>query len=453
MAVHPFDYQMLGDLFVSPEIRKVFEERAILQAWLDVEAALARSQAQLRIIPVAAAEQIASQARIERFDLETLRRRVGETAHPLVPLIEELARLSGSAGGYVHWGATTQDIIDTGMALCLKRTYEIVRRDLAALIRSLANLAQRHRSTPMAGRTHGQHAAPITFGFKVAVWLSECLRHLDRFDESRPRVLVGQLSGAVGTMAGFGPEGREIQRLALTSLGLAVPDIAWHNARDSIGEFVNLASLIGASLGKFANEIVALQRSEIGEVEEPFAMGKIGSSTMPHKRNPIFSETIVAASRLLRARAGQSTEAIGQLHERDGTMWLGEWVFVPEAACLVASIVAGSLQLMQGLVVHADRMTKNLDALEGLICSEPIMLEIAGSVGRQAAHEIVYNAAMHAVESGGSFRDHLLAVDCVRQQLGSEGVARLTDPTRYLGLAEQFVDEMVMKALKTLAGA
>ncbi|HEU0202862.1 MAG TPA: adenylosuccinate lyase [Burkholderiaceae bacterium] len=457
MSVHLFDYQLLGDLFVTPEVRQHFDERAVLQAWLDVEAALADSEARVGLIPAWAAAEIAAQAQVDRFDLAALQRRVHQTAHPLVPLIEELARSCGQAGAYVHWGATTQDIIDTGMVLCLKRVYALITRDLAALIEVLAELAHRHRSTLMAGRTHGQHAAPITFGFKLAVWLAECLRHLDRLAESRRRALVGQLSGAVGTMAGFGPQAREIQRLALTRLGLAVPDIAWHSARDAVAEFVQVASLIGTSLGKFAHEIVTLQRTEIGEVEEPFATGKVGSSTMPHKRNPIHAETIVATSRLLRSRAALALEAMGQVHERDGTAWLTEWAFVPEAACLAASIVANTLHLVRGLTVHDERMAANAAILGEQLCSEALMLELARTVGRQTAHEIVYEAAMQAAESapagqaGGAFRQRLIADERVRAPLAAHDLDRLTEPARHLGAAEVFVDEIVIKARRAVA--
>ena len=301
MPAHIFDFGLFGDQFSTAELRQIFDEGAMLQNWLDVEAALAEAEAAVGLIPASAAREILAKAKLELLDLDAVKRGLAETVHPLVPLIRELARVAGPAGEYVHWGPTTQDILDTGMSLQLKATYRVVRRDLVALIACLADRAGQHRDSVMAGRTHGQHALPITFGFKVAVWLAECLRHLERLDQSVPRVLVGQLAGAVGTLAGFGPRAREVQRLALERLGLAVPAVAWHTARDGVAEFVALAGLVGATLGKMAGEVAALQRTEVAEVEEPFAHGKVGSSTMPHKRNPAHCERVVAISKLLRA--------------------------------------------------------------------------------------------------------------------------------------------------------
>src|SRR5206468_1660186 len=294
VASHFIDYQLIGDQISTPEMRAVFDERAMLQRWLDVEAALAAAQEELGLIPTGSAAAIARVAKVEALDLETVRRDLAVTAHPIVPIVRELARLAGEAGRWVHWGATTQDIMDTGMVLQLRAAHTILRRDLVALVLALADLAESHRDTVMAGRTHAQQALPITFGFKVATWTAECVRQVERLDDAAPRLFVGELGGAVGTLAGFGPQGEAVQRKALERLGLGVPPIAWHASRDTIAEFVSLLALIGGTLARIANEVVQLQRSEIMELEEPFAHGKVGSSTMPHKRNPTHAERIVA---------------------------------------------------------------------------------------------------------------------------------------------------------------
>ncbi len=382
MASHFIDFTLFGDQFSTPEIRAVFDERTMLQRWLDVEAALAAAQAELALIPASAAEAIARAARVENLDLDAVKRDLAVTAHPIMPIVRELARVAGDAGHWVHWGATTQDIIDTGMVLQVRAAHEILRRDLVALIFELSDLAETHRDTVMAGRTHAQQALPITFGFKVATWIAECVRQVERLDEVAPRLFVGELGGAVGTLAGFGPQGETVQRKALERLGLGVPPIAWHASRDTIAEFVALLALIGGTLARIANEVIQLQRTEIMELEEPFTHGKVGSSTMPHKRNPAHAERIVAIARLLR----------------------------------------------------------------GLLLSEAVMLRLGEVLGRNAAHDLVYDAAMAAFEGGPSFRARLLADPRIARVLPEGELDRLLDPTAYTGLAGAFVDRVVREA-------
>lgn len=446
MASHVIDFQLFGDQFSTPEIRAVFEERAMLQRWLDVEAALARAQAELYLIPSEAAEAIARAARVEKLDLAAVKRDLGITAHPIVPLVRELARAAGEAGRWVHWGATTQDVIDTGMALQIRAAHEILRRDLVALTLGLSDLAARHRDTVMAGRTHAQQALPITFGFKVATWVAECLRQVERLDEAAPRLFVGELAGGVGTLAGFGPQGEAVQRRALERLGLGVPPIAWHASRDTITEFVALLALIGGTLARIANEVLQLQRSEIMELEEPFPHGKVGSSTMPHKRNPAHAERIVAMGRLLRGLAATALETMVAAHERDMSVGRAEWVLVPEAACLAAAAEHWTLVLIRGLRVNAERMKENLHRAGGLVLSEAVMLRLGESLGRNAAHDLVYDAAMAAFEGKGSFRELLLADARIASALPAEEIDRLLEPTSYTGLAGTFVDRIVREA-------
>ena len=446
MASHFIDFQLFGDQFSTPEIRAVFEERTMLQRWLDVEAALAAAQAELHLIPREAAEAIARAARVENLDLDAVKRDLAVTAHPLVPVVRELARAAGDAGRWVHWGATTQDILDTAMVLQVRTAHEILRRDLVALILELSDLAEVHRDTVMAGRTHAQQALPITFGFKVATWIAECVRQVERLDEAAPRLFVGELGGAVGTLAGFGPQGEAVQRKALERLGLGVPPIAWHASRDTIAEFVTLLALIGGTLARIANEVIQLQRSEIMELEEPFTHGKVGSSTMPHKRNPAHAERIVAIGRLLRGHAATALETTVAAHERDMSVGRAERVLVPEAACLAAAAEHWSLVVVRGLRVNGDRMKENLHRTGGLLLSEAVMLRLGEVLGRNVAHDLVYDAAMAAFEGRGSFRDLLLADPRVAGALPEGEIDRLLEPTAYTGLAGTFVDRVVREA-------
>jgi adenylosuccinate lyase len=447
---HVIDFELFGDQFSTPEIRAVFDERAMLQRWLDVEAALAGAQADLGLIPKVAAEVIAHRARVEHLDLAAVKRDLAVTAHPIVPLVRELARVSGEAGRWVHWGATTQDVMDTGLVLQLKAAHAILRRDLVALIGVLAELASRHRDTVMAGRTHAQQALPITFGFKVATWIVEVTRHVERLDAIAPRLLVGQLAGAVGTLAGFGAQGEAVQRGAMRRLGLGVPPIAWHASRDAVAEWVGLLALVGGTLARIANEVIQLQRSEVMELEEPFTHGKVGSSTMPHKRNPAHCERVVAIGRLLRGLAGTALDTMVAAHERDMSAGRAEWALVPEATCLAAAAVHWIVIVARGLSVNVERMTENLDRLGGLLLSEAVMLHLGATLGRSTAHDVVYEAAMAAVEGKRRFQDVLLADARVAAALTPAELERLLDPAGYTGLAGMFVDRVVAEARRLL---
>lgn len=446
MPSHLIDYRLFGDQFSTTEARAIWDERAMLQRWLDVEAALAAAQAELGLIPAAAADAIARGARVDALDLDAVAKDLKLTAHPIVPVVRALERAVGEHGRWVHWGTTTQDIIDTGQTLQMQATARLLRRDLGALADTLGDLAARHRDTVMAGRTHAQQALPITFGFKVAVWLAEVVRQIERLDGAAPRVFVGELAGAVGTLAGFGARALEVQRIALGRLGLAVPPIAWHTARDGVAEYVTLLAMIGGTMARVANEVIQLQRSEIAEVEEPFAHGKVGSSTMPHKRNPAHAERVVAIGRLLRGLAATALETMVAAHERDMSVGRAEWLLVPEASCLAAAAVAWALYIARGLTVNVAQMTANLDRLGGLLLSEPVMLRLGLALGRNAAHEVVYEAAMAAYDGKGTFRDLLLADARVTSALAPEDLDRLLDPAAYTGHAGAYVDRVVSAA-------
>lgn len=438
--------EILQDSFSTPEMRQIFSARNLLQKWLDVEAALARAEAKVGLIPAEAAEEITRQARAENFDLEEIRQGIRETHHPIVPVVRVLTRLCrDNTGEYVHWGATTQDITDTGLMLMLKDVYDLLEKELDELIRVTVSAAQRYRDVVMPGRTHGQHALPITFGYKVAVWASELDRHRQRLRESRPRVLVGQFGGAVGTLAAIGPAGLQVRKLMMEDLGLGEPDITWHAARDRVAEFAGLLGLMAGTLNKIAVEIINLQRTELAEVEEPFHFGKVGSSTMPHKRNPMICEAMQALATMVRQDAGHALAAMVQEHERGWPMLQLELGYLPRMAAGVHSLLRSAIQVIEGLHVYPEHMERNLNMLKGLILSEAVMIELAKTIGRQTAHDVVYRASMRAFEADISLADALAQEEEVTQHLSAEEINALLDPKRYTGLATTFVDEIVAR--------
>jgi adenylosuccinate lyase len=443
MASHVIDSAIFKDLYGTAELRQLFSDKNLLQCWLTVEAALARAEAAVGLIPPEAAAEISQKARVELLDVAVIKQGIDQTTHELVPLVRQLATIcEGKAGHYVHWGATTQDITDTGLILQVKAVHTILLRDLRALAEALQALARRERDTLMPGRTHGQHAPPITFGFKVAVWLAEVQRHITRLQDCASRVLVGQFAGAAGTLASVGEQGLEIQRLMMSELDLGVPEICWHAARDGLAEFVSVLSLIAATMGKIAHEVILLQKSEVAELEEPFQPGKVGSSTMPHKRNPMLCEGILAEARMVRGLLTTVLSAMESEHERDWAAVHIEWACVPEASILAGGSVAHMLRVIKGLIVYRDRMRSNVDQQQGLSLSEAVMLRLGTYIGRQVAHDVVYEASMAAFEQSRPLRDLLLADDRISQHLSATELDEILRPERYAGLCGTFVDRV-----------
>lgn len=440
---HITDSRLYGATFASTEVASVFSDRNRVQRWFDIEAALALAQGELGIIPEEAAEEIARKADAALVDLDAIGREISATAHPLVPAIRALAALcDGDAGEYVHYGATTQDIMDTGLVLLVREAWPLLLADLGAIREKLAAEARTHRGTLMVGRTHGQHALPVTFGYKLAVWVDEIDRHLDRFAEAESRIFVGNITGAVGTLASFGPRGHEMQRRALDRLGLGAPRICWHSARDRIAEIAWLLVQGSGTLGKIANEIYNLQRSEIDEVHEPFHPGKVGSSTMPHKRNPASTELAVALWRLVRGLIVPLTDALFQEHERDASALRVELAAIPELVVYCGALFSRMRAVVENLEPNLERMQANADLLGGLLLSERVMLALGTKVGKQTAHEVVYEIAMAAHETGIGFRESLATDPRVARHLAREEIEELLDPERYLGLTGQIVDEV-----------
>lgn len=442
MPSHVTESRIHGGVYTDPEFAAIFSDSNQVQKWLDVERALALTQAEMGLIPDEAAQEIARRSDVELFDLERLGRENRETGHILVPTIWALAEhCEGHWGEYVHYGVTTQDILDTGLVLQIQEAWELVLARLRSIQTQLLALAQRHKFTPMVARTHGQHALPTTFGYKVAVWVDEIDRHLQRFGEARARMMVGNLTGAVGTMASFGTRGFEVQQRTLERLGLAAPRTSWHCARDRILEVAGLLLQVAVTLGRIANELYHLQRTEIDEVREGGAPGKIGSSTMPHKQNPSTVDLISALSRMIRAQMVALTDAAFHLHERDGTAWRIEWAALPELFVYAGALLARMDELLAGgLDVREQRMRDNLDLLGGRILSERVMLALGARFGKQTAHELVSEVSQQARRHDIPFRQALLEDERLRDSFTPQALEDLLDPVTYAGLAADMVD-------------
>lgn len=445
-ALSLVDSPLFGRSFVADEMRSVMNSEAFVRRCVETEVALATAEARLGLIPEAAAASIASAARTVRFDMIRLARETELVGYPILPIVEQLADACGEAGGYLHWGATTQDIMDTATVLQVRQALDLVERQVNDTIAALRRLAADHRDTPMAGRTHLQQALPITFGYKAAVWLSALERHRERLTQLRPRVLVVQFSGASGTLASLGEKGLAVQSELARILGLATPTITWHAARDGMVEVVQVLALISGSLAKIAFDVSVMMATEIGEVSEPFARHRGASSTMPQKRNPISCEIIIAASKMVRQHSGLMLDAMVHDFERATGSWHLEWAAVPESFALASGALLQASFMLSGLAVHPDRMLANLAISKGLIVAEAVMMALAPLTGRQTAHDLVYAACRRAVESEKPLFDVLVDTQDVAVPLGRERLRTLTDPENYLGSASQMVDRILQPA-------
>lgn len=444
MPAHVIDSIFFKDLFGSAAMRAVFDDLNLLQKWLDYEAALARAEAAAGLIPAEAAAEITRAAQAGHMDTDAIKRGVDKTVHPLVSVIWQLSELcAGDAGRYVHWGATTQDVMDTAIVLQIQEAYPLFESTLNTLIEAAVNLARTYRDTPMAGRTHGQQALPITFGFKVAVWVAELKRHHERLNGCKARVLVGEFGGAVGTLASVSDKGIEINVRLCQELGLGVPEIAWHSARDGLTEFATIITMICATMGKIAHEVIEMQKAEFGEAEEPFEMGKVGSSTMPQKRNPMTCEAILTLARLTRRHAATAVDAMFHEHERDWSSFQMEWAYLPELCVMTHGAMLMTERVLRGLVVYPDNMLRNLNLTNGLLLAERVMLALGTHVGRQHAHDIIYEVAMQSFEQRRPFADLLKQNPAVTAHLAPEMIDALLDPMQYTGLSAAFVDRVI----------
>jgi len=450
MSSGVFDDALVKHLFSTDELRAIFNEKNRVQKWYDFEAALALEQAGMGIIPKEAADEIAANAKVEKVDIEAIGAGIRQIKHPLIPALKAVQKLcKGDTGEYIHFGPTTQDILDTAVVLQIKDAHQIYLRDMKAIGNALVKLAVEHRTTPMTGRSHGVHALPITFGHKAAIWLSEMGRNYERLRQLESRFFVGGMVGAVGTQASYGDRAKELEQKVMKRLGLGVADINWQPARDRFAEYVSVLGIISGTLGKIANEIVNLEHTEIGEVFEPFSEGKVGSSTMPHKRNPSSCEAVVGVSRAIRYNVALMLDCMIIEHERDGSSWRGDWKAIPESCLMIGAMLASMKYVLEGLHIDVKRMRTNLDMLGGFLLSERVMFELSDKVGKQPAHDLVYEASMHGIENGISFEKALMENAQVRAALSVDALRKVLDPTTYIGRAPEIVDEVVVAQRKS----
>ena len=438
-----FDSFYFKDRFGTRAMRDIWSDRATIARWLQVESALAAVEAELGLVPEKAAREIGRKARVENLDLRSMKRDFDRTWNPVVPLLDELRKkLSPAARGVLHWGATSKNIFDTGLVLQVKDSCDVLQSRLWTVTDRLAAIAEEHRHTLMAGRTHGQHAIPVTFGFKAAAWLDEILRHEERFAQSRPRILVGEFGGAVGTLAALGGKGLEIQSRLMARLDLGVAAAPVKTAGDRIAEFVLLLCMLSASLGKIAQNLYNLQQTDIDEIQE-CPEGKVGSSAMPHKQNPVASGSVVFLGRLLRANAGPALDYIHAEWEDDHRQGETAWKFVPEVCLLADAQIELTARVLSSLVVKPENMRRNLERASGFICSESLLMQLSGSLGRDRAHEKVKELCDAAREQGRSLSE-IAAEDAeVLRHLSKARIESSLAPEGYLGETQEIVSRVL----------
>ncbi|MFQ5838743.1 MAG: adenylosuccinate lyase [Thermoplasmata archaeon] len=435
----PIDFR-----YGRPQMKAIFSEENRLQKLLQVEVALAEAHAALGNIPAEATKAIAIAVDQGKVRLERVAELEAEVKHDIMALVLALGEVSGDAGEYVHLGATSNDIVDTATALQLKEALPLLEEGLLRLRKSLLSLATEHRGTIMLGRTHGQAAVPITLGLKMAVFALEVHRHLERLREASKRVLVGKMSGAVGTGAAFGDDAIKVQEMVMESLGLAGEEASTQIVgRDRYAEYVALMAGIATSLEKFATEVRNLQRTEIGEVAEAFGSRQVGSSTMAHKENPITSENVCGLARIVRGFVGPAYESVPLWHERDLTNSSAERFILPHVTVLVDDIIHKMAEVFENLRVMEDRMVENLEATKGLVMAEAVMIALTRKgMGRQQAHELVRRLSRKAKEGGRGLKETLLEDENITSLLSEKELEEAMDPRNYLGASGEIVDRV-----------
>ncbi|KPX10154.1 3-carboxy-cis,cis-muconate cycloisomerase [Pseudomonas savastanoi] len=439
--------QLFDAYFMQPEMREIFSDEGRVQGMLDFEAALARAQARVGLIPpeVVADIELSCDARL--FDFDALAIAIGSAGNSAIPLVKalgkQIAASSAEAERYVHMGATSQDVMDSGLILQLRRAIVLLERDLTLLADAMAEQAQRHAGTPLAGRTWLQQATPVTLGMKIAGWLGAVTRHRQRLNEIKPRLLCLQFGGASGSLAALGDQAFSVAEALAGELQLALPEQPWHTQRDRLVEFAGLLGLIAGSLGKLGRDVSLLMQTEVGEVFEPSAPGKGGSSTMPHKRNPVGAAVMISTATRAPGLVATMLAAMPQEHERSLGLWHAEWETLPELCCLVSGSLQQALQVLPGLQVDAERMASNLQSTKGLVLAEAVSISLAQRIGRDAAHHLVEQCCRRAVEQGAHLRQVLGETPQVSEQFSSDELDRLLDPAHYLGQARQWVERAV----------
>ncbi|MBD2839716.1 3-carboxy-cis,cis-muconate cycloisomerase [Pseudomonas sp. JM0905a] len=436
--------QLFDAYFTAPAMRSVFSDQGRVQGMLDFEAALARAEASVGLIPADSVAPIEAACNAELYDFAALAQAITSAGNSAIPLVKALgkrvAAQSSEAERYVHLGATSQDAMDSGLVLQLRAATELLEQDLAGLAEALAVQAERFADTPLAGRTWLQQATPVTLGMKLAGVLGAVTRHRQRLAELKPRLFCLQFGGASGSLAALGDQAWPVAEALARELDLNLPDLPWHTQRDRLVEFASLLGLIAGSLGKLGRDLSLLMQTEAGEVFEPSAPGKGGSSTMPHKRNPVSAAVLIGAATRAPGLVSTMFAAMPQEHERSLGLWHAEWETLPELCCLVSGALQQALLVVPGLEVDAARMRRNLDLTQGLVLAEAVSIALAQRIGRDAAHHLVEQCCRQAVKERAHLRAVLGANAEVSAQLSAAELDRLLDPAHYLGQARRWVD-------------
>lgn len=439
--------QLFDAYFTAPAMRAIFCDHGRVQGMLDFEAALARAEAHVGLIPAEAVAPIEAACKAELYDFSALAVAIGSAGNSAIPLVKALgkkiAASAAEAERFVHLGATSQDVMDTGLVLQLRAAIALLEQDLTELADALAAQAQRHADTPLAGRTWLQHATPVTLGMKLAGMLGAVTRHRQRLAELKPRLLVLQFGGASGSLAALGEQAMPISEALAAELQLHLPEQPWHTQRDRLVEFASLLGLVAGSLGKLGRDISLLMQTEAGEVFEPAAPGKGGSSTMPHKRNPVSAAVLIGAATRAPGLVATMLAAMPQEHERSLGLWHAEWETLPELCCLVSGALQQALLVVPGLEVDAERMRANLELTQGLVLAEAVSIVLAQRIGRDAAHHLLEQCCRQAVQEGAHLRAVLGANATVAGQLSAAELDHLLDPAHYLGQARRWVERAV----------
>ncbi len=439
--------RIYGSAWSTPELLGIFADEPRTRAWLEILAVLAEVEAEHGLIPKKEAAQVAAACRKTAVDeafLDEVAEGYRETGHSTVGLIEAMRkRCPGASGEWVYYGATVQDLTDTWLMGALKEARALLDADLEGLESALEELVRRHRDTVMAGRTHGQQGLPITFGFKAASWLAEVRRHRERLAQIAPRMEVAQLCGGVGSLSALGPDALKVQRAFCERLGLQQPEASWTVSRDRLAEWANLLVLIAGTADRIGHEVYNLQRSEIGELSEGFVTGTVGSITMPHKRNPEIAEQLGALSRVVRANAQIVNESLVHDHERDGRSWKSEWHAIPELTMAAGKALNLLRKMVETLTVHPDRMRANLETTKGYTLSEAVMLALAERIGKQSAHQLVYDAAMRAIEAGTPLKEAIAKEPAIAEHFSAEEIDKLFDYANHTGACGALADRIL----------
>ncbi|MEO5797395.1 MAG: 3-carboxy-cis,cis-muconate cycloisomerase [Rhodoferax sp.] len=438
------DSRIFGDIFSEAKMRAVWSDENRTAKYLDIERALAKVQGQLGIIPQEAADEIVKNCNIEMIDWAQLKAKTEQIGYPIIAVVNQInANCRDKLGEYCHWGATTQDITDTATVLQMREGLALVEADLKAISDSLAGLSRTYRDTPIIGRSNLQQAIPITFGFKTASILAGIERHRERLEQLKPRVFMGEFGGAAGTLASLEKGAMETQAGLMAELGLASPPIAWHTVRDTIAEVGAFLGLVGGSLGKIAMDVKLMMQTEVGEVFEPYAPGRGSSSTMPQKRNPISCLYIHANISVARQHAAALMDAMVADHERSTGPWEIEWVSLPEIFCLMSGALKQTKFVLAGLEVDTVQMRRNIDMTHGLVMSEAVMMGLGPFIGREYAHDLVYELCREALKQQRPLVEILAAHPEINAHVSRAQLDAFCDPANYLGQAGVMVDQVL----------